>query len=107
MFDRNPPGGLDLLVVDEAQHDAASSMAQLADFRSGRTEVLSNCLLLSEGFDCPELKTVFCRPSCKGVTVQMAGRVLRKHPDHPFKQIVQCQKSPWPFLRTAGAALQY
>src|SRR5262249_56362050 len=38
---------------------------QLADFRAGRVEVLLNCLMLSEGFDCPELKTVFCRPSCK------------------------------------------
>jgi len=46
---------------------------QLAAFRAGRLDVLSNCMMLSEGFDCPELKTVFCRPSCKGVTVQMAG----------------------------------
>src|SRR3954470_17209435 len=29
MFDHNPPTGLDLLVVDEAQHDAAQSMATL------------------------------------------------------------------------------
>jgi superfamily II DNA or RNA helicase len=81
--------------------------AQLAAFRDGRLDVLSNCMMLSEGFDCPELKTVFCRPSCKGVTVQMGGRVLRKHPELPFKQIVQCQKTPWPFLRTAAAAVQY
>jgi superfamily II DNA or RNA helicase len=29
MFDRDPPASLDLLVVDEAQHDAAQSMALL------------------------------------------------------------------------------
>ena len=29
MFDRDPPTGLDLLIVDEAQHDAAQSMAHL------------------------------------------------------------------------------
>jgi superfamily II DNA or RNA helicase len=81
--------------------------AQLEDFRAGRLDVLSNCMMLSEGFDCPELKTVFCRPSCKGVTVQMAGRVLRKHPSVPVKQIVQCGKTRWPFLRTAAPALQY
>ena len=81
--------------------------AQLEAFRDGRLDVLVNCMMLSEGFDCPELKTVFCRPSCKGVTVQMAGRVLRKHPDMPFKQIVQCTKTPWPFLRTAAALVQY
>jgi superfamily II DNA or RNA helicase len=80
---------------------------QLADFRAGRLDVLSNCMMLSEGFDCPELKTVFCRPSCKGVTVQMAGRVLRQHPALPYKQVVQCPRTRWPFLRTAAAALQY
>jgi superfamily II DNA or RNA helicase len=81
--------------------------AQLEAFKAGRTDVLLNCMVLSEGFDCPELMTVFCRPSCKGVTIQMAGRVLRKHPDHPFKQIVQCGKTPWPFQRTARAAQDF
>jgi superfamily II DNA or RNA helicase len=81
--------------------------AQLQAFRSGQLDVLVNCMMLSEGFDCPELKTVFCRPSCKGVTIQMAGRVLRQHPALPFKQIVQCMKTRWPFPRTATAALQY
>jgi superfamily II DNA or RNA helicase len=80
---------------------------QLDDFRAGRADVLINCLVLGEGFDCPELRTVFCRPSTKGITVQMCGRVLRKHPDLPIKQIVQCQKTRWPFTRTAAAALQY
>jgi superfamily II DNA or RNA helicase len=81
--------------------------AQLEDFRGGRLDVLTNCMMLSEGFDCPELKTVFCRPSCKGVTVQMGGRVLRKHPSLPVKHIVQCSRTPWPFQRTAAAAVSY
>jgi hypothetical protein len=81
--------------------------AQLDAFRGGRLDVLINCLVLGEGFDCPELKTVFCRPSCRGLTVQMCGRVLRKHPAHPFKQIVQCKKTRWPFTRTAAAAVQF
>jgi superfamily II DNA or RNA helicase len=81
--------------------------AQLEAFRSGQVDVLVNCMMLSEGFDCPELKTVFCRPSCKGVTIQMAGRVLRQHPDLPYKQIVQCMKTRWPFPRTAAPVLQY
>jgi len=76
---------------------------QLEDFRAGRVEVLTNCMLLAEGFDCPELRTVFVRPSCKGVTIQMAGRVLRKHPSEPVKQIVQCTRTRWPFQRTAKA----
>jgi superfamily II DNA or RNA helicase len=81
--------------------------AQIDAFRAGAYDVLINCVVLTEGFDCPELQTVFCRPSCKGVTVQMCGRVLRKHSGPPFKQVVQCQKTRWPFVRTAGAALQY
>jgi superfamily II DNA or RNA helicase len=80
---------------------------QLDDFAAGRVEVLINMAILTEGFDCPALKTVFCRPSGRGCTVQMAGRVLRKHADFPFKQIVQCQKTPYPFQRTASAAEQY
>ncbi len=218
MFDREPPTGLDLLVVDEAQHDAASSMAhlhnvirprfilglsatpfradkvklcfdsvirdagiqrlmqdgylspyhhytiphfsprsvvecylreparwgksilyfhtleqcalaatllrkrrvrcevvtgssdretQIEAFRAGRVDLLINCMVLAEGFDCPELKTVFCRPSVKGLTVQMCGRAFRKHADLPFKQIVQCQKTRWPFVRTASALQEY
>lgn len=81
--------------------------SRLAAFRAGRLDVLTNCMMLGEGFDCPELKTVFCRPSCKGVTVQMGGRVLRKHAALPFKQIVQCTKTRWPFPRTAAPAQQF
>ncbi len=80
---------------------------QIEQFVAGRLRVLINMLILSEGFDCSSLKTVFCRPSGKLCTVQMAGRVLRKHPDHPFKQIVQCQATRHPFPRTSGPAEQY
>lgn len=95
-------GGVSVEVVS----GASDRERQLDDFRAGKTQVLLNCMVLSEGFDCPELQTVFCRPSCKGVTIQMAGRVLRKHPDFPLKQIVQCGRTPWPFQRTASAALE-
>jgi superfamily II DNA or RNA helicase len=94
-------------VRSEVVSGASDREAQLEAFRSGELDVLTNCMMLSEGFDCPELKTVFCRPSCKGVTVQMGGRVLRKHPGHPYKQIVQCGKTPWPFPRTAAAEQQF
>jgi superfamily II DNA or RNA helicase len=81
--------------------------AQLAAFEAGELDVLLNCVVLVEGFDCPALKTVFCRPSSKGPTIQMCGRVLRKHPELPYKQIVQCRRTRWPFVRTATAALQH
>lgn len=80
---------------------------QLDDFAAGRVQVLFSMAILAEGFDCPSLRTVFCRPSGRSCTVQMGGRVFRKHPDHPFKQIVQCRSTRHPFPRTAAPAEQY
>jgi superfamily II DNA or RNA helicase len=80
---------------------------QIADFAAGRLDVLVNMLLLAEGFDCPAIKTVFCRPSGKLCTIQMAGRALRRHPDLPFKQVVQCEQTRHPFPRTAVPDEQY
>ncbi len=80
---------------------------QLADFAEDRIRVLINMLVLTEGFDCPSLKTVFCRPSGRGCTIQMGGRVFRKHPDLARKQIVQCKNTRHPFIRTAMAEEQY
>jgi superfamily II DNA or RNA helicase len=80
---------------------------QLEDFAAGRIGVLINMAILTEGFDCPSLATVFCRPSGKSCTIQMGGRVFRKHPELPLKQIVQCKKTPHPFIKTAMADEQY
>ncbi|MGB7345507.1 MAG: DEAD/DEAH box helicase family protein [Pirellulaceae bacterium] len=80
---------------------------QIEDFAAGKLDVLINMAILTEGFDCPELQTVFCRPSGKGCTIQMAGRVLRTSRHVPVKQIVQCRKTPYPMLRTAMPAEQY
>lgn len=80
---------------------------QLAAFNSGELRVLANCMVLTEGFDCPDLQTVFIRDSSKGPTIQMGGRVLRKFPGVPHKQIVQSEKTRWPFLRTALPESQF
>ena len=80
---------------------------QIEDFANGKLDVLINMAILTEGFDCPELQTVFCRPSGKGCTIQMAGRVLRTSRLVPVKQIVQCRKTPHPMMRTAMPAEQY
>jgi len=80
---------------------------QLEDFHSGKTMVLLNCLKLTEGFDAPSLKTVFARPSSKAVAVQMCGRVFRKHPSIPVKQIVQPADTKWPFPLTASPLAQH
>jgi DNA repair protein RadD len=53
--------------------------AILARLGSGETEVVSNCLVLGEGFDCPDIGCiVLARPTKKmGLFRQMIGRGLR------------------------------
>ena len=41
----------------------------------------------------PELQTVFVRSSSKLPMIQMAGRVLRKHPDKQIANIVQAKNT--------------
>ena len=82
------------LVTGDSDRDA-----QIRAFESGAVEVLISMNVLTEGFDCPSLKTVFCRPSSRTPTVQMAGRVFRLHAATPLKQIVQMRGSAMPFTR--------
>ncbi len=53
--------------------------AILARLASGETEVVTNCMVLTEGWDCPEVGCcVLARPTKKmGLFRQMVGRVLR------------------------------
>jgi DNA repair protein RadD len=53
--------------------------ATLARLASGETEVVSNCMILTEGFDCPDIGCiVLARPTKKmGLYRQMIGRGLR------------------------------
>ena len=80
--------------------------SQLAAFRSGDLDVLINCMVLTEGFDDPSLRTVWVRPSGRGPTIQMAGRVLRRF-GHAIKQVVQCRQTRHPFLKTATPRHSY
>lgn len=81
--------------------------AQIDRFERGEVRVILGVAVLAEGFDCPGLQTVFCRPSGKGPAVQMAGRVLRRAADVPLKAIVQCRATKHPFTATATPAVQY
>jgi DNA repair protein RadD len=53
--------------------------ATLAQLASGETEVVSNCMILTEGFDCPDIGCIIlARPTKKmGLYRQMIGRGLR------------------------------
>ena len=51
----------------------------LKDFAAGEVQVVVNCLVLTEGFDCPEIDAlVIARPTRSGMLIQqMIGRGLR------------------------------
>jgi len=84
---------------------ASEREAKLEAFDKGEIQVLVNMMLLTEGWDCPSLKTVFCRDSIKGPTMQICGRVFRKYPGIDQKQVVQSKLTHWPIHRTATPAL--
>ena len=52
----------------------------LKDFAAGDVRVVVNCMVLTEGFDCPEIDAlVIARPTKSGMLIQqMVGRGLRK-----------------------------
>jgi superfamily II DNA or RNA helicase len=54
----------------------------LADFEAGRLDVLSNCMVLTEGFDSPRAAVaILARPTTSApLYIQMVGRVLRPFP---------------------------
>jgi len=81
--------------------------AQIERFEAGACRVVLSVAVLTEGFDCPQLETVFCRPSGRGPTVQMAGRVLRRLEGVAHKSIVQCRATAHPFTATAPPVVQY
>lgn len=73
--------------VNAAHLDGETPIAEreeiLGDLRRGKIQVLTNCMVCTEGFDLPDLSCcVLARPTKSlGLYLQMAGRVLRPSPD--------------------------
>jgi superfamily II DNA or RNA helicase len=59
--------------------DPDERKAILARLRTGETQVVTNCMVLTEGFDCPSLECVLVSRPTKshGLYVQMVGRGTR------------------------------
>lgn len=55
----------------------------LRDFESGVIQVVSNCMVLTEGYDNPAVDCIICaRPTkSRALYTQMVGRGTRRHPD--------------------------
>lgn len=77
---------------------------QLAMFSSGQVQVIANVSVLSEGFDLPELRSVFIRDANRLPTIQMAGRGLRRSPEKDFCYLVQSEQSKFPCEKIAVPA---
>ena len=106
-FKRLQEAGHRVDLIDNENNTPKQNFEKIEDFRSGKTDLIVNCMVLTEGFDEPSLKTVFIRDGSKGPTTQMAGRVLRLHEDLPLKNIVQSQKTKYPFSRTTSPHKTY
>tara|TARA_R100001244_G_scaffold25113_4_gene25635 strand:- start:88966 stop:89970 length:1005 start_codon:yes stop_codon:yes gene_type:complete len=79
----------------------------LEGFHGDTLDVLTNVMVLTEGFDYPALQTVFVRPSSRGPTVQMAGRGFRIYPGQDSINIVQSRATKYPFTRHARPLEQW
>ena len=88
-------------------HSESQREAAYERFENGETTVLCNLLLLTEGADFPDLKTVFAKPSIKGLTIQMAGRGLRTAEGKTHANIVQMKGGLYGFTRVAACRNAY
>ncbi len=84
----------------EIVHANSDKNKQIDLFEENKLDVLINMSILTEGFDCPSLETVFVRPSSKPLTMQMCGRVLRIF-EKLRKKIVQSMDSEANFSKLA------
>ena len=75
--------------------------SQLDAFIAGDVQVVANVSVLSEGFDLPELRSVFVRDASRLPTIQMAGRGLRRAPGKDYCNLVQSSNSPYPVEKIA------
>jgi superfamily II DNA or RNA helicase len=79
----------DLGVSCEVVHGALKQDVRdaiLARHRAGITKVIANCMVLTEGYDDPEVDCIIvARPTkSKGLYIQMVGRGLRVDPARPY-----------------------
>ena len=78
--------------------------SQLDAFIADDVQVVANVSVLSEGFDLPELQSVFLRDASRLPTIQMAGRGLRRAEGKTHCNLVQSSTSPYPVERIAVPA---
>lgn len=80
---------------------------QLEDFLENRIDVLTNVSVLTEGFDVPQLQSVFIRDASRVPTIQMAGRGLRKAEGKNFCNFIQSNNSKYPVEKIAAPSMSF
>ena len=74
---------------------------QMAAFANGAVQVIANVAMLTEGFDQPDVMSIFARDASRLPTIQMCGRGLRRAPGKAACNIVQSANSSYLFERVA------
>ena len=74
---------------------------QIDAFARGLVPVVANVAMLSEGFDQPDVASVFARDASRLPTVQMCGRGLRLAPGKAACNVVQSADTNYLFERVA------
>jgi hypothetical protein len=80
---------------------------QLEDFVAGKVRVIANVSMLTEGFDQPDVQTIFARDASRLPTIQMCGRGLRKADGKQFCNIVQSAKTSYLFEKVTPAQRRF
>ena len=70
---------------------------QLEVFANGMVPIVANVAMLTEGFDQPDVRTVFARDASRLPTIQMCGRGLRLSPGKVACNIVQSADTSYMF----------
>ena len=95
--DRLAAGGIGCEVVT-GESDKES---QIDAFARGAVRVVANVAMLTEGFDQPDVSSIFARDASRLPTIQMCGRGLRRAPGKDACNIVQSANSSYLFERVA------
>lgn len=90
-------GGVDCEVVT----GTSDKELQLTRFADGRARIVANVAMLTEGFDQPDVQSVFARDGSRLPTVQMCGRGLRLSPGKEACNIVQSCETLYKFEHVA------
>lgn len=80
---------------------------QLKDFVTGKMKVIVNVSMLTDGFDQPDVQTIFARDASRLPTIQMCGRGLRQAGGKNHCNVVQSAKTPYLFERVTPAQKRF